>query len=279
MGIAAVNKSIEVRPTSLGGTVCTLAKSSNIAYYIFVTLQIALDLYFATITTIMMIRSLYRLVTQQIRTNVSRSALNLMTRSRRVTPKEVESFHVESREHNQLLLLCAKLLLLNVKCCVTSFVLWALWIASTPAALFLDVFANLVCMWLSFKFSSKWFNRLGCNVFIKCLFPVFKAAALSGDPQAMCCVSCCGYEGVVAEQVPSRSPGNSPVSQDTSTTFDGFALAAATAAPETTESPSPDQKEEPQKESHCLACCCTDQASMLFLLSRREWDMYKDEMK
>merc|ERR1711971_1050098 len=125
-------------------------------------------------------------------------------------------------------------------------------------------------VWLEFKFAAQWFNRLGCRVCVKWLFPVFKTAALTGNARTLCCArcgSCCGDEQGINElsgrdNVPAHSPTSSvPVTPADSPSKDGEDDLGSFQLPPTIDTESQRCGKEQRREYNCLSCCCTDQAS------------------
>lgn len=216
------------------------------------------------------------------------------------TEKCVCQFRNKTSDNNRILLLSTKLTILNNFAAVTSVTSVLLFVFCTRMGLAIDIFVDVIIVWLGFNFTTPWFYRFKCGHSMKFWFAISKTMAWSGSYKAMCCASCRKLENshrrvksteapppdvlndVVADAVNDQDTirSTSVVSTETLPSDVGQSAASVTSMDsnrsyeETVCEPSAT----PER-GLCVAFCCTSEATNLYRISRREWEMFPDEMK
>ena len=148
----------------------------------------------------------------------------------------------------------------------------------------MDVAANMTVIWLNFKFTDNWFRRLGCNYFMRFVFPLLKTCALAGNLESICCNCCCcrttacgppeGMEQTV--NVSDRSPTVNSIQEEKSSDDENDVITER----DNNDTQFPydggkDEEENGGKEhEHCFTFCCNQQSKNLYCLSIQEYHLY-----
>eukprot|EP01084_Bolivina_argentea_P229698 387620_1 len=99
-----------------------------------------------------------------------------------VSPKDAVEFHKKTEDQNELILLISKFFILLCSMVLSSYFVLILFIIYQDIVLILysfDTFVNIICLYLSFAFSGKYYNQYLCGKYCtKWCFPVIKTVTL-----------------------------------------------------------------------------------------------------
>merc|ERR1712087_459370 len=118
---------------------------------------------YCMLLSLMMTNRLLRLVSRQLQMKVSMETRKSIAEKGWIHNECVIAFHKITCDDNAIMLLCAKLIVLNICTTVSSIISMALFLFRSRSALALDNLLMMVIVWLGFKFTTPWFYRLQCG--------------------------------------------------------------------------------------------------------------------
>ena len=211
-------------------------------------------------------------------------------------------FHGNTGANNSIVILSSKLSVLNFFAASTSLLSMLLFIFCSRGALAFDNFVNVIIVWFGFKFTTPWFKRFQCGHSMKFWFAVSKTMAWSGSYKFMCRAGCrksqhpdgtdrvhsVSINSVLSTRQKSEISNVQHVRKvtDSNTTY-GVSAQSGSSKTDIVPPNQPSIKInssacEPEggvsQKGLCLSCCCTMEASNLYGICRREWDMYQHKM-
>jgi len=269
--IAMICVDIQAENTVFGGTHCDIAMRTTYLI-VFMTVIMVSDVLLCFVINFVMVQKLLTLVSVKLASNVSAALRDSISKHGDFTKKCVTQFHGNTSDDNRILLLSTKLSILNYLAAVSSVLCVLTFVYFSRTGLAIDTFFNVVIVWLGFNFTTPWFYRFQCGRWMKFWYAVSKTMAWSGSYAVLCCASC-------------RQSNEEQTMTDIADEVDVESV--GTPSGETQCPPSPSlshqtsgcQPVEPPRRGCCDLCCCTAEASNLYRISSREWDMFPEKMR